>query len=53
MEHAARVAVALIGQEHTVVADTPDALLVLDRRRAQDVKQIVDELKKRKRAEIH
>lgn len=44
--------VALIGQENTVVVDTPDALLVIDRARAQDVKRIVDELKKRKRVEI-
>jgi mannose-1-phosphate guanylyltransferase len=44
--------VALIGLEDTVVVDTPDALLVIDRGRAQDVKRIVDELKKRKRAEV-
>jgi mannose-1-phosphate guanylyltransferase len=45
--------VALVGQEHTVVVDTPDALLVIDRRRAQDVKRIVDELKRRERTEVH
>jgi mannose-1-phosphate guanylyltransferase len=44
--------VALIGQANTVVVDTPDALLVIDRGRAQDVKRIVDELKKRHRAEV-
>jgi len=44
--------VALIGQEHTVVVDTQDALLVIDRRRAQDVKRIVDELKRRDRREV-
>lgn len=44
--------VALIGQEDTVVVDTPDALLVIDRSRAQDVKRIVDELKRMKRSEV-
>lgn len=44
--------VALIGQDNTVVVDTPDALLVINRERAQDVKQIVDELKKLNRTEV-
>jgi mannose-1-phosphate guanylyltransferase len=44
--------VALVGQEGTVVVDTPDALLVLDRHRAQDVKRIVEELKQRQRDEV-
>jgi mannose-1-phosphate guanylyltransferase len=44
--------VSLIGQDNTVVVDTPDALLVIDRSRAQDVKQIVDELRRRHRSEV-
>ncbi len=37
--------VAVIGLDDVVVVDTPDALLVTTRARAQDVKQIVAELK--------
>jgi mannose-1-phosphate guanylyltransferase len=37
--------VATLGLEDIVVIDTPDALLVTTRERAQDVKQIVDRLK--------
>jgi mannose-1-phosphate guanylyltransferase len=44
--------VALVGQQGTVVVDLPDALLVVDRARAQDVKKIVDELKRRNRIEL-
>jgi mannose-1-phosphate guanylyltransferase len=44
--------VALIGLENTVVVDTPDALLVIDRTRAQDVRKIVEELKRSSRAEL-
>ena len=44
--------VATIGLRDTVVVDTPDATLVCSKERAQDVKKIVDELKKRK-AEEH
>jgi mannose-1-phosphate guanylyltransferase len=44
--------VALIGMENTVVVDTPDALLVIDRTRAQDVRKIVEELKKSSRTEL-
>lgn len=39
--------VALIGLENVVVVDTPDAVLVCARDRAQEVKQIVDELRDR------
>ena len=35
---------ALIGVEDLVVVDTPDALLVVPRARAQEVKGIVDRL---------
>jgi mannose-1-phosphate guanylyltransferase len=44
--------VALVGVENTAVVDTEDALLVVDRRRAQDVRQIVEQLKARSRNEL-
>jgi mannose-1-phosphate guanylyltransferase/mannose-6-phosphate isomerase len=44
--------VATIGLKDAVVVDTPDATLVCSKDRAQDVKKVVDELKKRK-AEEH
>jgi len=44
--------VATIGLRGMIVVDTPDATLVCSKSRAQDVKQIVDELKRR-RAEEH
>lgn len=40
--------VATIGLKDAIVVDTPDATLVCSKERAQDVKKIVDELKKRK-----
>jgi mannose-1-phosphate guanylyltransferase len=39
--------VALIGVEDLVVVDTEDALLIMPRERAQDVRRIVDDLSKR------
>lgn len=39
--------VALLGADDLVVVDTPDALLVCPRDRAQDVKALVDELQRR------
>lgn len=39
--------VAIIGAEDLVVIDTEDALLVMPRERAQDVRAVVDELAKR------
>ncbi len=44
--------VATIGLKDAVVVDTPDATLVCTKERAQDVKKVVDELKKRN-AEEH
>lgn len=44
--------VATIGLTNVVVVDTPDATLVSTKERAQDVKKVVEELKKRK-AEEH
>ena len=40
--------VALIGLQDVVVVDTPDALLVCPKARAQDVRLVVDELKRRR-----
>jgi mannose-1-phosphate guanylyltransferase/mannose-6-phosphate isomerase len=44
--------VATIGLRDLIVVDTPDATLVCSRDRAQDVKKVVEELKKR-RADEH
>jgi mannose-1-phosphate guanylyltransferase len=44
--------VALIGMDNVVVVDTDDALLVIDRSRAQDVRKVVDELKAQARYEL-
>jgi mannose-1-phosphate guanylyltransferase len=41
-------AVAVVGLEDVVVVDTPDALLVMPRSRAQDVRAVVNALKARK-----
>ncbi|MFN8474716.1 MAG: mannose-1-phosphate guanylyltransferase [Anaerolineae bacterium] len=43
--------VAVIGVEDMVIVDADDVLLILPRSRAQDVKQIVDELRAQKRTE--
>jgi len=37
--------VAAVGLDNIVIVDTPDALLVADRRRSQDVKKVVEQLK--------
>ncbi len=47
-----RKMVALVGVEDLVVVDTPDAVLVCHRSRAQDVKRVVNELKQRKLDEL-
>lgn len=44
--------VAVLGLDDVVVVDTPDALLVTTRDRAQQVKSIVDALKSRDRADL-
>lgn len=43
--------IGTIGLENMIVIDTPDATLVCPRDKAQDVRHIVDELKKRKYSE--
>lgn len=52
---AGRKAVALLGVEDTLVVDTPDALLVCSRGRAQDVREVVDRLQAagRPEARVH
>ncbi|MBW3637800.1 MAG: mannose-1-phosphate guanylyltransferase/mannose-6-phosphate isomerase, partial [Armatimonadetes bacterium] len=49
--HAEKQLVALLGVEDLVVVATPDAILVTKKERSQDVKHIVDELKKQGRTE--
>lgn len=44
--------VAVVGLDDVVVVDTPDALLVTTRARAQDVKQVVAELKETGRSDL-
>lgn len=44
--------VALVGVQDVVVVDTPDALLVTTRDRAQDVKKVVARLKENGRADL-
>jgi mannose-1-phosphate guanylyltransferase/mannose-6-phosphate isomerase len=43
--------IAVIGLEDVVVVDTPDATLIARRDRSEDVKQIVEELKAKRRPE--
>ena len=44
--------VALVGLDDVVVVDTPDALLVVSRDRAQDVKAVVDALRSEGRTDL-
>jgi mannose-1-phosphate guanylyltransferase len=39
--------IALLGMENTVVVDTPDALLLADIKRSQEVKELLEELKRK------
>ncbi len=49
--HAASRLVALVGVQNLVVVETPDAVLVVNRSRSQDVKNIVNTLERQKREE--
>lgn len=49
--HATGRLVALVGVDNLVVVETPDAVLVADKSRSQDVKRIVDSLNRQKREE--
>lgn len=53
--HASSRLVAVLGVENLVIVETPDAMLVSDKNRSQDVKAIIAHLKKagRKEAESH
>ena len=49
--HATSRLVSLVGVENLIVVETPDAVLVADKSRSQDVKHIVTQLHKTKREE--
>jgi len=49
--HATSRLVALVGVQNLAVVETPDAVLVADRSRSQDVKRIVNALQQQKREE--
>jgi mannose-1-phosphate guanylyltransferase/mannose-6-phosphate isomerase len=49
--HATSRLVSLVGVENLIVVETPDAVMVADKSRSQDVKQIVTQLQKTKREE--
>lgn len=51
MVHATSRLVAVVGLDDVVVVETPDAVMVADRRRCQDVKHIVGDLKGSGRSE--
>ena len=44
--------VAAVGVKDLIVVETPDAVMVCDRNHAQDVKSIVEELKRQGRTEL-
>lgn len=44
--------ISTIGVENLIIVETDDAIMVIDKDRAQDVKKIVDELKKKGRYEL-
>ena len=44
--------VVLVGVSDAVVVDTPDALLVVDRSRSEELKKVVDELRRRRRKDL-
>ena len=49
--HATSRLVSLVGVQNLIVVETPDAVLVADKTRSQDVKHIVNQLQKTKREE--
>ncbi len=44
--------VALLGLDNIIVVDTPDALLIVDRSKAQDVRRVVERLRALRRTEL-
>lgn len=51
--HATSRLVALVGVQDLVVVETPDAVLVIDRRYSQDVKHVVNTMQQQKREELN
>ncbi len=49
--HSGRSVLAAIGVENLIIVDTPDAILVTDTRRSQDVPKIVERIAKSNRSE--
>ncbi len=49
--HATSRLVGVVGMDNVIVIETPDAVLVADRSRSQEVKQIVGQLQSAKRSE--
>ena len=49
--HSTNKLVAVIGVDHLVVVETDDAVMIAAKDRVQDVKEVVDQLKKLKRSE--
>ena len=49
--HATSRLVSAVGLDNVVIVETPDAVLVADRNRSQEVKKIVNELEQRERSE--
>ncbi|HJW50193.1 MAG TPA: mannose-1-phosphate guanylyltransferase, partial [Candidatus Limnocylindria bacterium] len=44
--------VALVGVEGLIIVDTPDALLVASKEHAEEVKDVVDHLRREEREEL-
>ena len=44
--------VACLGIKNCIVVDTDDALLIADLNRSQDIREIVEQLKKRRREDL-
>ena len=44
--------ISTIGVEDLIIVETKDAVMVIDKSRAQDVKKIVDELKEQGRSDL-
>lgn len=51
--HSSSRLVTMVGMENTIVIETKDAILVVDKNRVQDVKSIVNSLKKQGRSEVN
>ncbi len=45
--------IACLGLENLIIVDTPDALLITHKEKSEEIKRVVEELKKHKRTEIY